>query len=356
MGSQDHPDRLSALGLSGLMCFPMALKAAVELKVFEIIAAAGEDGQLTASEMVAKMPTANPCAAAALERILRILVSNSMLTMSTTGSHDQEKLQAVYGLTSMARRLLPGNDGLSLVPLMLFSFDKATTTGFYNLKDAVLDGSSAPFEKAHGRDFFEFAGYDAAYSGLFHESMSNIAAMVLNEVLPTYRGFDDVKELVDVGGGIGTSISLIVSKYPHIRGVNFDFPYVIQGAPHYPGIEHFGGDALEGVPTAETIFMRGVLHCWDDGTCLKLLKNCWNALPDGGKVICVEFTMPTQVGTGAVSCYMTGLDLFMMACCPGGRERTASEYCELATMSGFATTNVFHFRWGITLMEFYKNA
>jgi caffeic acid 3-O-methyltransferase len=29
---------------------------------------------------------------------------------------------------------------------------------------------------------------------------------------------------------------MIVSKYPSIRGINFDLPHVIEDAPSYPGM------------------------------------------------------------------------------------------------------------------------
>ena len=44
----------------------------------------------------------------------------------------------------------------------------------------------------------------------------------MEKILDTYKAFVGIKELVDVGGGTGAALNLIVSKYPHIRDVNFD--------------------------------------------------------------------------------------------------------------------------------------
>ncbi|KAL5992370.1 hypothetical protein ACLOJK_013287 [Asimina triloba] len=363
MGSRDHPDHLRALHLSGLICFPMALRAANELKVFDIIARAGPKAQLTSSEIVSKINTANPCAAAALERILRILVANSILIMSTRGGGGPEGTpEHVYGLSSDGRCLVPAeeeeegrsHEGLSVAALVQLSYDTASMDGFNHLVDAVVDGRSTPFHAAHGRELYEFVAGEPKYMELFYQGMRSIVRIVLNEVLQVYRGLDDVNELVDAGGGIGTSISLIVSRYPNIRGVNFDLPSVIAGAPRYKGVEHVAGNMFESVPKAEAIFMRAILHNWDDDHCIKLLKNCWNALPKGGKVMNVEFVIPTELGTDHVSCYTTGLDLIMMACSTGGRERTVDEYLSLANRAGFADTKIFPIRGGLTVMEFYK--
>lgn len=45
--------------------------------------------------------------------------------------------------------------------------------------------------------------------------------------------------LVDVGGGIGATINLIVSMYPNIKGINFDLVQVIANAPAYSGMHLF---------------------------------------------------------------------------------------------------------------------
>ena len=55
-------------------------------------------------------------------------------------------------------------------------------------------------------------------------------------ILDVYKGFEGLKVLVDVGGGIGVTLNVITSKYPQIRGINFDLPHVVSDAPSYPGI------------------------------------------------------------------------------------------------------------------------
>lgn len=58
----------------------------------------------------------------------------------------------------------------------------------------------------------------------------------MKKVLECYKGFENIKMLVDVGGGLGININLITSKYPHIQGINFDLPHVLEHAPSYPGM------------------------------------------------------------------------------------------------------------------------
>ena len=63
----------------------------------------------------------------------------------------------------------------------------------------------------------------------------------MKKILETYRVFEGLNTLVDVGGGIGVTLNMIVSKYPTLRGINFDLPHVIEDAPTYPGKLNLSG-------------------------------------------------------------------------------------------------------------------
>lgn len=90
--------------------------------------------------------------------------------------------------------------------------------------------------KAHnGLPLFEYAAKDARLQNLFNQAMHNHTAIVMKKILEIYKGFEELNQLVDVGGGLGTNMRLIVNAYPQIRGINFDLPYVIKNAPLSPG-------------------------------------------------------------------------------------------------------------------------
>lgn len=103
------------------------------------------------------------------------------------------------------------------------------------LKDAVIEGG-VPFEMAYGMKAFEYTGKDPRFNEILNSAMINHTAFVMNEILQGYEGFKQFNQIVDVGGGLGASLSLITSKYPNIKGINFDLPHVIQHAPSYPGM------------------------------------------------------------------------------------------------------------------------
>nr|AAU20770.1 (S)-scoulerine 9-O-methyltransferase [Thalictrum flavum subsp. glaucum] len=348
MALQEGVNYLSGLGLSRLICLPMALRAAIELNVFEIIFQAGPEAQLSPAEIVAKIPTKNPNAAIALDRILRMLGASSILSVTTM------KDGRVYGLTEESRCLVADKNGVSVVPMLLFTSDKAVVESFYNIKDVVLEEGVIPFDRTHGMDFFAYAGKEQSVNKSFNQAMGAGSTIAFDEVFKVYKGFHDLKELVNVGGGIGTSLSNIIFKYPHIKGINFELPHVIADAPNYPGVEHIAGNMFEGVPNAQNILLKWVLHDWDDERSIKILQNCWKALPEGGTVIVVEFVLPQILGNNAESFNALTPDLLMMTLNPGGKERTTTEFDGLAKAAGFAETKFFPISQGLHVMEFHK--
>ncbi|KAF7145224.1 hypothetical protein RHSIM_Rhsim04G0105200 [Rhododendron simsii] len=78
----------------------------------------------------------------------------------------------------------------------------------------------------------------------------------------------------------------------------------------YNGVEHVGGNMFESVPKGDAIFMKGVLHDWNDDLCLKLLKNCYKALPDNGKIIAAEGILPEMPDSARKGIFL--MDLQMM--------------------------------------------
>ena len=92
---------------------------------------------------------------------------------------------------------------------------------------------------------------------------------------------------------------------------------------------------------------QSILHDWSDEHALKILKNCYAALPSqGGKVIIMEQLMPVETplegtdGIGPACKAPMRTDMLMLVHCEGGRERSAIEYNGLAKQAGFRSFRV----------------
>ncbi|XP_061359203.1 cathecol O-methyltransferase 1-like [Gastrolobium bilobum] len=353
---EDEESFSYAVQLGNSVVLPMALKSATDLGVFDVLQKAGSGANLSAKEIASQLSCENPQAPTMLDRLLALLASHSILKCSVLPVPDEKNLgsfQRLYSMAPVAKFFAPDSDGFSLGPLLALLQDKIFLESWSQLKDAIREGG-IPFNRVHGTHAFEYPGLDSRFNDVFNSAMINHTTLVMKKVLECYKGFDDIKRLVDVGGGLGININMITSKYPHIQGVNFDLPHVIELAPSYPGVEHVGGDMFASVPKGDAIFMKWILHDWSDEHCLKLLKNCYDAIPDDGKVIVVEAVLPIIPETNAAWKSVSQTDVLMMTQNPGGKERSEQEYMELATAAGFSGIRYECYVRTFWVMEFFK--
>nr|AGI97939.1 caffeic acid O-methyltransferase-like protein [Narcissus tazetta]AGI97942.1 caffeic acid O-methyltransferase-like protein [Narcissus tazetta] len=348
-----------AAQLLSLSALPMTLAAAVELNLFDIITKAGPNAYLPVSEIVAKLPTENPQASEMFDRMLRLLAGFDVVTFkSVTMDETSGRMERRYGANNVTKYFCKdeGGDGCSLAPGSKLFHDHTTMEAWYNLKNAVLDGGD-PFSKAHGMNIFEFAKANPRFNSLFNEGMKGYSCIIMKKVLDVSTAFDDLNVLVDVGGGTGGTLGAIIARHPHIKGINYDLPHVIREAPSFPGIEHIGGDMFKSIPSGDAILLKTLCCDWDDEHVLKLLKNCWKALPDNGKVIIIDDIFPMIVeeeSTNSLEKFALLIDLITLVHVPSGKERTEEEFWKLAKSAGFSRFGRVGNCAVVTIMEFYK--
>ncbi|CAI9114776.1 OLC1v1015574C2 [Oldenlandia corymbosa var. corymbosa] len=349
-----------AMQLVGSASLPMVLMAAVRLDLFAIIAGAGPGAKLSASEIADRNSLlTNPNAASMLDRMLRLLASHSVLTCSSVdgggdGGSQRVYGQRVYGLAPVAKYFVRNKRGVSLGPFLDLNNDIVITQTWYGFENAVLEGA-VPFKKMHGTHLFDYLERDKRYNELFNKAMINHTTIVMDKILENYKGFEHIETLVDVGGGLGVNLEILTTKYSNLKGINFDLPHVIQHAPTRPGINHIAGDMFERVPSGDAIFMKWILHDWDDSHCLKLLKNCHKALPENGKVIIVDALLPVDISDNSACTKSTcQMDINMMTHTTSGRERNEDEFLTLALEAGFQGIKLKCFVCNLWVMEFYK--
>ncbi|KAJ4757726.1 Caffeic O-methyltransferase [Rhynchospora pubera] len=320
----------------GSVILPLTLKAVLGLGVLEIIkkgyaSTSTQPVMMTAEDIAAQLPTKNPQAATMLDRMLALLASFNIVSCAV---EIKEKVVRRYGPAPFFKLLTKDEGGATPATLCLLSVEQAFISAGQHLKEAVLEGGIA-FEKAHQMKAFEYIGTYPSFRRLFDKAMKDNSTFFLKKMLETYHGFKDVHVLVDVGGGVGEALGMIVSKYPHIKGINFDLPNAIAAALTLPGVEYVGGNMFDCIPHGDAILLKLVLHNWSDEHCVKILKNCYNALPNEGKVIIVDIILPVNPEPTTRSKGTFILDVMMMINF-GGKERTKIEFEKLAKEVGFS--------------------
>ncbi|KAL6006849.1 hypothetical protein ACLOJK_032345 [Asimina triloba] len=127
-GNDEEGDWALAMKLATASVFPMVLKAAVELDLFQIIASHGPGSKLSAAEIAAHLHVQNPAAPALLQRIMRLLASYSLLTCSTRALADGRDgaAETVYGLAPVCRFFVADGDGVSLASTIALMEDRVS--------------------------------------------------------------------------------------------------------------------------------------------------------------------------------------------------------------------------------------
>ena len=126
------------------------------------------------------------------------------------------------------------------------------------LEHSVRTGGNA-FRHVHGTDAWTFRARDPDRSAGFDRAMTSMSRQVAASVVAAYD-FGRFRRVVDVGGGNGTVLAAILSRYPATRGVLFDQPHVVAGASPILGetgvadrCEVVGGSFFEELPGEATL-------------------------------------------------------------------------------------------------------
>ncbi|RID53744.1 hypothetical protein BRARA_G01120 [Brassica rapa] len=200
---------------------------------------------------------------------------------------------------------------------------------------------------------FDYMGTDERFSKLFNQT--GFTTAVVKKALEVYQGFNGVNVLVDVGGGVGNTLGVVTSKYPHIKGINFDLTCALAQAPSYPGVEHVAGDMFVDVPIGDTMILKRILHDWTEEDCVKILKNFWKSLPNNGKIVVIELVTPDDAENGDINANIA-FDMYMLMFtqCSGGKERSRAEFKALAAAAGFNQCKFVCQAYHCWIIEFCK--
>ncbi|KDP47104.1 hypothetical protein JCGZ_03912 [Jatropha curcas] len=337
--NEEDEAHLNAMLFSASHIFPMVFRAAIQLNIFGIIAKAGPNAYLSATDIAFHLPTQNPEAPSMLDRMLLLFASHSLLSQSKRTLEDGQ-VETLYGLTPTSKFFVPCSEeeGGSLAPLSALSTHKVAMEVWLNLKDAILEGGSM-FKRVHGMSLFEYMNEDQAFNKIFNDAMAGLSPLIMNAIFQRYKGFEGLNSLVDVGGGTGKVLNMIISKYPSIKGINYDLPHVTLTAPPYPGIQHIGGNMLTSVPQGDAVMIKDTCHNWSDENVIKVLKNVYEVLPKNGKLIIINAILPEEPDTTKASQYVLSLNNTMLMQ-PGGKERTAKQFESFTKAAGFSNFNV----------------
>ncbi|XP_065869809.1 acetylserotonin O-methyltransferase-like [Euphorbia lathyris] len=303
-----------------------AVKCAIELKIAEAI-----ENHKTPIPLSTLSSTLN-CNPSFLYRIMRFLIHQNIFKQTTLG----------YEHTPLSLKLLgPGEN--TFKAFVLLESSPVMIAPWHYLSSRVLVNGTPPFKAAHGGDdLWKYTEGNPGHSKMFDEAMASNARVTVRSVIEKCgEVFDGVGSLVDVGGGNGTYVSMLVEAFPWIHGINFDLPHVVSVAKEFHGVSHVGGDMFQSVPNADAASLLWVLHDWNDEECIEILKKCKEVVPKGkGKVIIIEAVVSEEKTDDELEMARLLLDMVMMAHTNTGKERTAKEWEFVIEKAGFSSHSI----------------
>lgn len=331
------PPALRIRQLALVMRVSRALYAAAALGIADILAG----GPQSSSEVAARAGTDAP----ATLRLLRSLVAHGVFA---------EESPDIFRLNACGA-LLRSDVPDSLLAAVLFTAGNARWGIWSDFLESIRTGQAAS-ERAFGKDIFQHFAEEPAESELFNRAMTAFSAALSAPVIAAYD-FSPFACIADVGGGNGRFLTDILIAHPAVRGILFDLPHVVASAPLASRANVaercsvVAGDFFAAVPPgASAYLLKQVIHDWDDGRALAIMKSCREAMTPAARLLIVERVMPARAEHGrSPEAYL--LDLEMLVLTPGGRERTESDFRELVAAAGLRVTRIVPTESPVSIIE-----
>ncbi len=301
-----------------------ALQVAAELGLADALANGPKEGGALAREVGAHADT--------MGRLLRMLASFDVFDQLPDGR---------FANTPRSEYLRSDTPG-SMRALARMYGGAPLWQAWAGLEHSLRSGEPA-FAHIHGSPIFKFLAADPESARRFDEGMV-ASSRLLNETLVDAYEWNRFGTLVDVAGGVGSTLAAILRANPNIQGVLFDVPHVIERGRDYLAGQGMAtrcrteaGSFFEAIPGGgDAYFMKHIIHDWDDEDCLRILRNCKAAMPDHAKLLVCEKVIPP----GNEPSIAKIMDLVMLTLTDGGRERTEPEFRALFARAGLHLARV----------------
>jgi ubiquinone/menaquinone biosynthesis C-methylase UbiE len=287
-----------------------------------------------------------------LRRVLRGLVSLGICT-----EIDGER----FGLTALGEYLRTDHPD-SVQPRVLLNGEVHRAL-WADMLATVRTGESAS-ERVFKMPFYDYLTRNPAAGALFDQAMTS-AGWVRHRFRPAIEAYDfeQFETIVDVGGGNGTLLVELLKTYPRLIGTVFDVPRLaeaVQRTIDAAGLSRrckfVGGDAFHSVPAGgHAYLLSNFVISWGDDEALVPLRNCRKVMAATGKLLLVEWIMPTGEAPKDSLRFWDSvtMDLIMLAAfgSRSGHVRTRSEFEALLSEAGFRLTAVVPTRASVCVIE-----
>ncbi|XP_050223453.1 trans-resveratrol di-O-methyltransferase-like [Mercurialis annua] len=326
----------------------MCLKSSVQLGIPDAIHNHGKP--ITLPELVSSLKL-HPGKTVPLYRLMRMLVYSGFFVTTKTADG-----QEAYDLTLPSKLLVKSNPNcLSSFVLALLWPDYVASGHFLGdwFKNDKLEDTV--YDQAHGMEFWEYNSRNPEYNEIFNEAMASDSRM-MNLVIGDRKGiFDGLNSIVDVGGGNGSLGKVISGNLPNLQYTVLERAQVVGSLEGTKNLNYVAGDMFKHVPSADATLLKLVLHCFNDEECVKILKNCKNAIAGkgkDGKVFVIDVVLDETNKQDELTETKLLFDILMMLVV-NGRQRTEKEWAKMFKDAGFSHYKISPLLGVRSLIEVY---
>jgi hypothetical protein len=153
----------------------------------------------------------------------------------------------------------------------------------------VRTGSSG-YSELFGIPFWEDLAAHPSLADSFDALMGHSGYSVPRPDVPLSSGWSGVRTVVDVGGGTGSMLAVLLGERPWLRGILVDQPATVARAS-FPAdvrgrVELCGQSFFDELPVgADVYLLRRVLNDWPDAEKVSILRRCAEAVSASGAVL-----------------------------------------------------------------------
>lgn len=332
------PPNVAIIELTQNFYVSRAIGVAAEYNLAEIIG----NNKLPVSDIAKESETNEE----ALYRLMRMLSSQGIF---------KELPNKYFKNNNLSKTLLDRNN--SMRHMIIHQVNGINWNMFEELNYVVKTGKNAA-EKILGMDVFSYLEKNPDKNEIYNHAMTNSSLMLSYAILSEYS-FKKSNKIIDIGGGQGTLLAMILSKYKHITGSIFDLPHVVKDVNKIANeydindrLEAISGNFFESVPTgADTYMLKSIIHNLSDDQCASLLKKIKKVLPYNGKILIIEPIVEDNNRYSFAKLY----DIQMLVGRSGGKERTKEEYGTIIKDAGLKLNRIVQTAAPFSILEINRN-